>query len=143
MDPLATAKALYAAFNAHNIPGILALLEDTVQWNAFGPDFALATGAFKGKSGVTDFFGKLVGPTGQQVDLMFVPQNFYVGDGTVHVTGFEDGTLTQFVAKGEYKGKMFYNHFDHTLWFGASGLISGFRANYQLSLCPSEGDPSQ
>ena len=134
MDSLSTAKALYAAFNAHNIPGILALLDDNVEWNAFGPDFALATGCFKGKSGVTDFFGKLVGPTGQQVDHMFQPQQYFVGDGTVHVIGVEDGTLTQFVANGTYKGKQFLNHFDHTLWFGTSGLISAFRANYQLSL---------
>ncbi len=134
MDSLATAKALYAAFNAHNIPGILALLEDHVEWNAYGPDFALAIGCFKGKSGVTDFFGKLVGPTGQQVDASFTPQHYYVGDGTVHVTGVEEGTLTQYVANGAYAGKKFYNNFDHTLWFGASGLISAFRANYQLSL---------
>jgi hypothetical protein len=31
MDPLATAKALYAAFNAHNIPGVLALLDNDVR----------------------------------------------------------------------------------------------------------------
>jgi hypothetical protein len=133
-DPLATAKALYAAFNAHNIPGILALLENNVQWDAYGPDFAIAIGFFKGKTGVTDFFGKLVGPTGQQVDMIFMPQKYYVGDGTVHVTGFEAGTLTKYVANGAYTGKQFYNNFDHTLWFGRSGLISDFRANYQLAL---------
>ncbi len=134
MDPLATAKALYAAFNAHNIPGILALLENKVVWEAFGPDFALAIGTFTGKSGVTDFFGKLVGPTGQQVDTIFMPQNFYVGGGTVHVTGFEAGKLTRFVANGSDAGKQFFNHFDHTIWFGPSGKISRFRANYQLAL---------
>jgi ketosteroid isomerase-like protein len=134
MDPLATAKALYAAFNNHDIPGILALLEDDVQWNSFGPDFALAIGYFKGKAGVTDFFGKLVGPDGQQIDMIFMPQQYYVGGGTVHVTGFEAGTLTKNVANGAYTGKQFYNDFDHTLWFGASGLITNFRANYNLAL---------
>jgi hypothetical protein len=134
MDPLATAKALYAAFNAHNIPGILALLDNNVRWDAYGPDFALAIGFFKGKAGVTEFFGKLVGPTGQQVDMIFAPQLFFVGDGTVHVTGFEAGTLTKYVANGAYTGKQFYNNFDHTLWFAPSGLISDFRANYQLAL---------
>ena len=134
MNPLATAKALYAAFNAHNIPGILALLQQNIFWEAYGPDFALAIGGFVGKTGVTSFFGKLVGPTGQQVDMIFMPQNYYVGDGTVHVTGFEAGTLTKYVANGAYTGKQFYNNFDHTLWFGAGGRISHFRANYQLAL---------
>lgn len=134
MDPLATAKALYAAFNAHNIPGILQLLEDDVQWDSFGPDFALAIGFFKGKTGVQDFFGKLVGPTGQQVDQVFEPTDYFAGGSTVHVLGFEAGTLTKFVAGGAYTGKQFYNNFDHTLWFGASGKISHFRANYNLAL---------
>jgi ketosteroid isomerase-like protein len=134
MDPVATAKALYAAFNAHNIPGVLALLENDVQWDAYGPDFALAIGFFNGKAGVTEFFGKLVGPDGQQVDEVFMPQDYFVGGSTVHVTGFEAGTLTKNVAGGAYAGKQFYNNFDHTIWFGASGLISHFRANYNLAL---------
>jgi ketosteroid isomerase-like protein len=120
MDPLATAKALYAAFNAHNIPGVLALLDNDVQWNAYGPDFALAIGFFNGKAGVMEFFGKLVGPDGQQVDEVFMPQDYFVGDGTVHVTGFEAGTLTKNVGGGAYAGKQFYNNFDHTIWVGAS-----------------------
>ena len=134
MDPLATAKALYTAFNEHDIPGILALLEDDVQWDSFGPDFALAIGFFQGESGVQDFFARLVGPTGQQVDSAFQPTDYFVGNGTVHVIGFEAGTLTQYVANGAYTNEQFYNNFDHTLWFGATGKISHFRANYNLSL---------
>jgi len=134
MDQTASAKALYAAFNAHNIPGILELLDEDVQWDAFGPDFALAIGSFKGKAGVKDFFAKLVGPNGQQIDSVFEPQQYFAGGGTVHVLGIEAGTLTKNVAAGAYAGKPFFNHFDHTLWFSASGKISHFRANYQLAL---------
>jgi ketosteroid isomerase-like protein len=134
MTPLATAKALYAAFNAHDIPGILALLEPDVQWDSYGPDFALAIGFFKGKAGVKKFFAKLVGPTGQQVDSVFEPQQYFVGGGTVHVMGFEAGTITKYVAPRAARGKPFYNNFDHTLWFGKSGKISHFRANYNLAL---------
>jgi ketosteroid isomerase-like protein len=134
MDLLSTAKALYAAFNAHNIPGILDLLDDDVQWDSFGPDFALAIGFFKGKKGVGDFFAKLVGSDGQQVDSVFEPQEYFVGGGTVHVIGFEAGTLTKHVAHGADAGKQFYNNFDHTLWFSPSGKISHFRANYNLAL---------
>ena len=134
MDSTASAKALYAAFNKHDIPGILALLDDDVQWDSYGPDFALAIGFFKGASGVKDFFAKLVGPNGQQVDSAFEPQQYFAGDGTVHVMGIEAGTLTKYVANGAYAGKQFFNNFDHTLWFNASGKISHFRANYNLAL---------
>ena len=134
MDATASAKALYDAFNAHNIPGILDLLDDDIQWDSYGPDFALAIGFFKGKAGVKEFFAKLVGPNGQQVDSAFQPQEYFAGGGTVHVMGFEAGTLTKNVAGGAYAGKQFYNNFDHTLWFGKSGKISHFRANYNLAL---------
>jgi ketosteroid isomerase-like protein len=135
MDTVSTAKALYAAFNAHNIPGILALLENDVEWASFGPDFALAIGYFSGRAGVQDFFAKLVGPDGQQVDSYFQPNSVTLcDDGTVHVMGNEAGTLTANVANGAYAGKPFWNDFDHTLMFGQSGLISNFRANYNLAL---------
>ena len=142
MDPLATARALYAAFIAHNMPGIMALLEDDIDWTAYGPDFALATGNFKGLSGVGDFFAKLIGPTtGQQVDTLFKPMLYTLGGGTVHVIGVESGTLTALVDNGKLAGKTFYNNFDHTLWFGAGGKIARFRANYQLSLRQPPGWP--
>lgn len=135
MNPKDTAKALYAAFNAHNIPGILALLEPNVIWDSFGPDIALATGTFRGHPGVLDFFAKLIGPqTGQQVDKLFEPMLYFEGDGTVHVIGIETGVLTGRAGNGTLAGKTFYNDFDHTIWFGKTGLISHFRANYQLSL---------
>jgi ketosteroid isomerase-like protein len=135
MNHAATAKALYAAFNAHNIPGILALLDTNIEWNSYGPDFALAVGCFHGTAGVEDFFAKLIGPTtGQQVDTLFEPMSYFVDPTTVHVIGIETGTLTSRVAGGTLAGKTFYNDFDHTLWFSNSGKISRFRANYQLSL---------
>jgi hypothetical protein len=135
MDPLATAKALYAAFNAHNIPGIIQLLDDEVQWDSFGPDFALAIGYFQGWEGVKSFFAKLVGPdTGQQVDTRFEPQQYFVGDGTVHVIGVEKGYLTDRVAGGSLANRPFFNHFDHTIWFNEAGKISHFRANYNLAV---------
>lgn len=144
MDPLATARALYAAFIAHNMPGIMALLENDINWTAYGPDFALATGNFKGLNGVGDFFAKLIGPdTGQQVDTLFKPMLYTVGGGTVHVIGIETGTLTARVDNGKLAGKTFYNNFDHTLWFGAGGKVASFRANYQLGLKKPAGWPPQ
>lgn len=134
MNHIETAKALYDAFNRHDVKGILDLLDDDVQWNAFGPDFALAIGNFQGKKGVQEFFDKLVGPNGQQHDITFKPEQYFVGDGTVHVIGFEAGTLTKNIAEGKDTGKQFYNDFDHTVWFGKDGKICHFRANYNLAL---------
>jgi ketosteroid isomerase-like protein len=135
MSNEASAKALYAAFNAHNIPGILALLTYDVEWNSYGPDFALAIGTFRGHAGVVDFFTKLVSPdAGQQVDTLFEPTNYYDCGGSVHVIGLESGTLTARVSGGSLAGKTFYNNWDHTLWFGPDGKIISFRANYNLAL---------
>ena len=144
MTNLATAKALYDAFLAHDMPGIIALLDDDIEWNAYGPDFALAIGCYKGKTGVQNFFGNLIGPEGQQVDTLFAPLEYYEGGGSVHVIGIESGTLTKYVEGGALTGRTFYNNFDHTLWFSASGLIARFRANYNLALVePPNWPPSK
>jgi ketosteroid isomerase-like protein len=134
MDTKATAQALYAAFNRKDIPGILALLSPTVDWRSYSVDWALAVGYFSGHDGVTDFFSKLVGPgTGQQQDVLFEPIEYYVSPESVHVIGVEAGYLTAQVLGGTAANAPFFNNFDHTLWFGADGKISKFRANYNLT----------
>ncbi len=134
MSNLDTAKALYAAFNAHNMPGILELLDPDIEWNSFGPDFALAIGHFKGIDGVKDFFEKLVGPdTGQQVDTLFYPMQYFVSPESIHVMGIEQGYFTERVLDGAANGGPFNNNFDHTIWFNEDGKIGRFRANYNLS----------
>lgn len=133
MDTQQLAGALYTQFNRHNIPGILELLSDDVEWSSFSVDWALAIGYFKGQDGVQDFFGKLVGPQGQQHDVMFEPMHFFVSEQCVHVIGVEKGYFTEHVKDGELKDKPFFNNFDHTLWFGPDGKITRFRANYNLA----------
>jgi ketosteroid isomerase-like protein len=134
MDHKKTAAALYAAFNAHNMPGILKLLAPDVEWSAFSVDWALAIGFFKGHDGVKDFFAKLIGPkTGQQVDSLFEPQEYFVSPQAVHVIGVETGYLTARVLEGTVLNRPFFNNFDHTLWFAKNGTISRFRANYNLA----------
>lgn len=133
MDTQQIAGKLYSEFNAHNIPGILELLSDDVEWSSFSVDWALAIGFFKGHAGVQDFFGKLVGPEGQQQDVLFEPMHFYVSDQSVHVIGVEKGYFSENVKKGKLKDKPFFNNFDHTLWFDSAGKITRFRANYNLA----------
>ncbi len=133
METQQIAGALYNEFNAHNIPGILELLDENIEWSSFAPDWALAIGFFKGHEGVQDFFGKLVGPKGQQHDVLFEPMHFFVSEQSVHVMGVEKGYFTENVKKGKLAGKPFFNNFDHTLWFNGAGKITRFRANYNLA----------
>lgn len=133
-DNRKTAEALYAAFNEHDIPGILKLLTSDVEWSSFSVDWALAIGFFQGHAGVKDFFGKLVGPAGQQTDVQFQPLEFFVSPKAVHVIGVEVGYLSAQVLNGTVANRPFFNNFDHTLWFAANGKISKFRANYNLAL---------
>jgi ketosteroid isomerase-like protein len=134
MDHKARAEALYAAFNKHDIPGILQLLSADVEWSSFSVDWALAVGYFTGHDGVKDFFNKLVGPgSGQQQDVLFQPLEYHVSLKSVHVIGVEAGYLTAQVLGGTAAGAPFFNNFDHTIWFAADGTISKFRANYNLT----------
>jgi ketosteroid isomerase-like protein len=134
MDNKATAEALYAAFNNHDIPGVLQLLSSDVEWNSFSVDWALAVGYFTGHAGVKEFFDKLVAPgTGQQQDVLFQPLEYHVSPEAVHVIGVEAGYLTARVLDGTAAGEPFFNNFDHTIWFAADGAISKFRCNYTLT----------
>lgn len=135
MDHRQTAQALYDAFNKHDMPAILNLLDDNVEWNSYSVDWALAIGYFKGHAGVQDFFAKLIGPgTGQQTDSLFEPKEYYVSPKSVHVIGIETGYLSAQVLGGTVANRPFFNNFDHTIWFDENGKISRFRANYNLAM---------
>ncbi len=127
---LEQAKKLYELFNEHKIDDILGLLTDDVEWNSFGPDWALAIGSFKGHDGVKDFFNKLMK---QQCNRAFVPLQYYASgevEEVVHAIGFENGYLKEI---GE-AGRPFMNNWDHTFWFNNEGKVYRFRANYNLAL---------
>jgi ketosteroid isomerase-like protein len=132
VDSKQTAQALYAAFNSHNMPAILDLLDNDVEWSSFSVDWALAIGYFHGHAGVQDFFAKLIGPDGQQTDSLFEPKDYFVSPESVHVIGIETGYLSANVLGGTVANHPFFNNFDHTLWF-KNGKISRFRANYNLA----------
>jgi hypothetical protein len=67
------------------------------------------------------------------VDVQFQPQAYFVSGDCVHVIGIETGYLTNLVLNGAAANKPFFNNWDHTLWFDQAGLISRFRANYNLA----------
>jgi uncharacterized protein len=81
--PTEIAKQGYAAFASRDIPALLELLADDVEWRFFGSPASGTPygGTCKGKQKVAEFFGKLA-----QADeiLEFEPREFL--EGLKHVT---------------------------------------------------------
>src|SRR5665213_405863 len=75
----------YAAFMRGDVPGLLALLAEDVEWHIPGAGLPLA-GTYRGHDGVANFFQKLV----QDVDILdFQPREFVAEGNRVLVTGSE------------------------------------------------------
>jgi ketosteroid isomerase-like protein len=88
--PTDIAKQGYAAFGRRDIPALLDLLADDVEWKflaspATGTPYG---GSFQGKQQVAEFFGKLA-----EADeiLEFEPREFLEGPGHVTVLGRTKG----------------------------------------------------
>jgi hypothetical protein len=88
--PTEIAKQGYAAFGRRDIPALLELLADDVEWRFLGnPDTGTPYGGtFRGKQQVAEFFGKLA-----EADeiLEFEPREFLEGPGQVTVLGRTKG----------------------------------------------------
>jgi ketosteroid isomerase-like protein len=88
--PTDIAKQGYAAFGRRDIPALLDLLADDVEWRFLAsPETATPYGGtFKGKQQVAEFFGKLA-----EADeiLEFEPREFLEGPGHVTVLGRTKG----------------------------------------------------
>jgi uncharacterized protein len=84
--PTEIAKQGYAAFGRRDIPALLELLAEDIEWRLLGdPDTGTPYGGtFKGKQAVAAFFGKLA-----EADeiLEFEPREFLEGPGHVTVLG--------------------------------------------------------
>lgn len=127
---------LYDLFNQHDIPGILEIFTDDVQWDSYGPQFVKALGTYQGKSsqtGIVRFFDDL---GYQQADTLFQPQFYYPSDTIVNASGIEEGWWMN--------GMQFVNHWNHTIWFhpvqgNEQPIAYQFRANYNIIL---SGEPT-
>jgi len=87
---LEISKQAYAAFGSGNIPALLDLLSDDVEWRFFSKS-ELGTpygGTFKGKQDVAGFFGALAQST---EILSFEPVEFLEGPGHVTTIGRSKG----------------------------------------------------
>jgi uncharacterized protein len=78
-------KEGYAAFSRGDIPGLLALMAEDVEWHIPGSGLPLA-GTYRGRDGVANFFQKL---TAEADILDFQPREFVADGDRVLVVGWE------------------------------------------------------
>lgn len=85
-SPLEVVQAAYAAFGAGNIPAILELAAEDIDWTFRGAKGLAYTGTFRGKAAVEKWFASVV----QADDIQaFEPREFLVGADHVTVLGWE------------------------------------------------------
>ncbi len=83
---LACVQTLYAAFGRGDVPAILELLADDVQWRFVGDAAAPYTAALQGRSALAGWFGDVAKVDDIQA---FEPREFLVGPDHVTVIGWE------------------------------------------------------
>jgi ketosteroid isomerase-like protein len=76
----------YAAFGRGDIPALLSLLTDDVEWSLYGPSVIPWAGTRHGHEGVAEFFS-LIGETLEFEQ--FEPREFVAQGDTVVVLGYE------------------------------------------------------
>lgn len=85
-DPLSTIQTAYAAFGRGDLPAMLALFSDDIEWTFVGDRAAPYTGTVKGKGQMAEWFGAVA----QADDIqLFEPRRFFVGADHVTVLGHE------------------------------------------------------
>lgn len=83
---LETVQAAYAAFGRGDIPALLALLDEDVEWRFCGDSLAPYTGRRVGRDAVAQWFGQVA----QSDEIkIFEPQEFLAAPDHVAVIGFE------------------------------------------------------
>ena len=76
----------YAAFGRGDIPALLSLMTDDVEWSLQGPSVIPWAGPRRGREGVSEFFSLL----GQLLEFeQFEPREFVAQGDTVVVLGYE------------------------------------------------------
>jgi uncharacterized protein len=80
----------YEAFGRGDIPGVLELLTDDVEWTEQGPSVIPFAGTFRGREGIAEFFTLL----DETLEFeQFEPRKFVGQDDTVVVVGYERGLV--------------------------------------------------
>ena len=86
-SPAAVVQAAYAAFGSGDIPGLLALCSDDVEWSHNGPKgLPYGAGVFRGKAEVAQWFGHVAAHDDVR---QFEPREFFEGPAHCTVLGWE------------------------------------------------------
>ena len=89
-ENLRTVQQLFECFGRGDVPGLLRLLSDDVDWHIKGPASVPYFGPRTGHDGALDFFAKL----GTSVEFeSFTPETFLAGGDHVVVIGSERGRV--------------------------------------------------
>jgi len=89
-ENLRVVRNLFECFGRGDVPGLLGLLDEDVDWHIKGPDSVPYFGPRRGHEGALDFFGKL----GASVEFeSFAPEEFIPGGDKVVVIGGERGRV--------------------------------------------------
>ena len=89
-DNLRVVQNLFECFGRGDVPGLLRLLDEDVDWHIEGPSEVPYFGPRRGHEGALDFFGKL--STSVEFES-FAPEDFLAGGDRVVVLGSERGRV--------------------------------------------------
>ncbi len=125
-ENLRTVRGIFESFGRGDVPAILQVLAEDVEWTLAGAADVSYTGIRRGHSGVVQFFTAL----GTSVEFeKFEPQEFINGDNCVVVLGTERGRVRA-------TGKSFDN--DWAMIFKlAGGRVTSYRC-YEDSAAVAE-----
>ena len=88
---VAVVQQAYEAFGRGDIPGVLELLTDDVEWTMQGPSVIPFAGTYRGREGIEEFFTLL----DETLEIeQFEPRKFVGQDDTV-VLGYERDVVKQ------------------------------------------------
>lgn len=115
-DSLSLVQKLYAAFGSADLPRILNILSDDVDWDHVGPKQIPICGARRGREAVTNFFITIA--TEEEVKA-FELRDFIVDEGKVAAFGYEDLIIRK--TSNRYAGEFMH------VWWMSNGKITKYR----------------
>ena len=105
----------YEAFGRGDIPAVLELLTDDVEWTMQGPSVIPFAGTFRGREGIAEFFTLL----DETLEFeQFEPRKFVGQDDTVVVVGYERGLVKP-------TGRMFEQEWAHVYTLRDGKIATG------------------
>lgn len=130
MAPVEVVQSIYQAFGRGDIPAIMSLLAEDVDWIFYGPEELPFAGHYTGRDEMLRFFSAV----GESAEIhAFEPREFIVADSRVVVLGWERVTARQ-------TGRTWETHWAHVFtveegqvtylreYYDTAALVAAFEA---------------